>query len=181
MKNRNIAWAVVPLLVIALTGGIRTLQGWTITENHSIRIDNFDITGRFEKFSGDIVFDAGNLAASRFNVRVAVQSLSTGNILKTKSALSSDWFGVGKFPYITFVSSRIEKDGKGWKATGDLTIRDVKKTVVIPFTFEEQGNDGVFSGEFTVDRVDFGVGSELSEVAYDVKVILAVPVRKIRF
>jgi len=161
-----------------LTGSAVLAQHWIIQDNHSIRIDNFDITGRFEKFSGKIIFDQKDLAAARFDVAVDVKSLSTGNILKTTNALSKDWFDAGNYPVITFVSDRIEKSGASWKAVGNLTIRGIKKQVVIPFAFVSSGNEGGFSGEFTLNRTDYGVGDPESEVEYDVKVLLNVPVRK---
>lgn len=170
----------LPLSLLLLTGllSFGFFQRWTIKEGYSITIDNFDITGKFEKVSGSIVFDEANLEKSGFKIRVDVKSLSTGNILKTKSALSSEWFHASQYPAIDFVSSKIEKTGATYKVTGDLTIRGITRSVAIPFAFVNEGSEGVFSGEFVVNRVDFEVGSEESEVEYDVKVILKVPVKR---
>ncbi len=170
----------LPLSLLLLTGllSFGFFQRWAIKEGYSITIDNFDITGKFEKVSGSIVFDETNLEKSGFKIRVDVKSLSTGNILKTKSALSSEWFHASQYPSIDFVSSKIEKAGPTYKVTGDLTIRGITRPVTIPFAFVNEGSEGVFSGEFVVNRVDFEVGSEESEVEYDVKVIIKVPVKR---
>ncbi len=170
---------IFPGILLLLVAGILSFavfRQWKIKEGYSITIDNFDITGKFEKFGGVIVFDENDLEKSSFKVKVDVKSLSTGNILKTKSALSSEWFYASQYPSIDFVSSKIEKAGATYKVTGDLTIRGITRPVVIPFAFVNEGSEGVFSGEFVVNRVDFEVGSEESEVEYDVKVILKVPV-----
>ncbi len=168
----------IGFLFIAGLLSFAVFRQWKIKEGYSIAIDNFDITGKFEKFGGSIVFDENNLEKSFFKVKVDVKSLSTGNILKTKSALGSEWFHASQYPAIDFVSSKIEKAGATYKVTGDLTIRGITRPVTIPFAFVNEGSDGIFSGEFIVNRVDFGVGSEESEVEYDVKVILKVPVKR---
>ncbi|ODS72507.1 MAG: hypothetical protein ABS46_20850 [Cytophagaceae bacterium SCN 52-12] len=166
------------LLFVAGLLSFSFFRQWTIKEGYNIAIDNFDITGKFEKFDGSIVFDESSLERSSFKVKVDVKSLSTGNILKTKSALSAEWFHASQYPSIDFVSSKIEKAGSTYIVKGDLTIRGITRPVVIPFAFVNEGSEGVFSGEFVVNRVDFEVGSEQSEVEYDVKVILKVPVKR---
>ncbi len=169
---------ILSLLFVAGLLAFSFFRQWTIKEGYSIAIDNFDITGKFEKFSGSIVFDENSLDKSFFKVKVDVKSLSTGNILKTKSALSSEWFHASQYPAIDFASSKVEKAGATYKVTGDLTIRGITRPVTIPFAFVNEGSEGVFSGEFVVNRIDFEVGSEESEVEYDVKVIIKVPVKR---
>lgn len=174
MKNKIYLSAF--LLIAIGSASFAFFQSWTIKEGYSITIDNFDITGKFEKFGGTLIFDENNLEKSRFQVTVDVKSLSTGNILKTKSALGSEWFNAAKYPAIDFVSTKIEKAGATYRVTGNLTIRGITRETTIPFAFVNEGKEGVFSGEFVVNRVDFEVGSDLSDVEYEVKVTLKVPV-----
>ncbi len=40
-----------------------------------------------------------------------------------------------------------------------LTMKGITRQVTVPFTIRQMGDQGVFSGSFTVKRLDFGVGS----------------------
>lgn len=69
-----------------------------------------------------------------------------------------DFFDVAKFPTAKFVVASSEvKEGK-LHITGNLTIKDVTKSITIPATLTENGNDVTLKSEvFNIDRTDFGV------------------------
>ncbi|CAL2091090.1 YceI family protein [Tenacibaculum sp. 190524A05c] len=71
---------------------------------------------------------------------------------------AADFFDVAKFPSAKFVIASSEvKEGK-LHITGNLTIKDVTKSITIPATLTEEGNDVTLKSEtFGVDRTDFGV------------------------
>jgi len=71
---------------------------------------------------------------------------------------ASDFFDVEKFPTAKFVVASSEvKDGK-LHITGNLTIKDVTKSITVPTTLTENGNDITLKSDvFNVDRTDFGV------------------------
>lgn len=170
------------LLILSLAGCslcFLPFQQWKIREGYNVAIDNYDVTGKFEKMNGTIVFDEKNPENARFVIRVDVKSLSTGNILKTTNALTEDWFYASKYPSIDFVSTQTEKTGNTYKVTGNLTIRGVTKRINIPFSFVPTGKEGLFTGEFTINRTDYKVGSPDSDVEYDVKIKLKIPVSRI--
>lgn len=65
---------------------------------------------------------------------------------------------------ITFTSTAVEANGEdGMKVTGDLTIKDVTKSVTIDFDFNGEVTDpwGMsrigFEGATTINRKDFGL------------------------
>jgi len=41
---------------------------------------------------------------------------------------------------------------------GQLTIKGKTQDVIVPATFTQQGNVGVFDGGFTIHRADFTIG-----------------------
>ena len=45
--------------------------------------------------------------------------------------MSPDFFDSKKFPKMTFKSTKVERALNGYKVTGDLTIKDVTKSVVL--------------------------------------------------
>jgi polyisoprenoid-binding protein YceI len=77
---------------------------------------------------------------------------------------SADFFDVERYPSLHFRSTRVERAGANeLKVTGDLTIRDVTREVVLdveergtvsdPWGSERAG----FSATTSVDRKDFGL------------------------
>lgn len=77
---------------------------------------------------------------------------------------SADFFEVEKYPNITFKSTDVEVTGdKSAKVTGDLTIRDVTKSVVLDVDFLGQGGSPFgdtragFEATTKIDREAFGL------------------------
>lgn len=71
---------------------------------------------------------------------------------------SPDFFDVAKYPTSKFVITSVEsKDGK-LAVTGNLTIKDVTKSITIPATVTEANGVTTFKSEtFNIDRADFNV------------------------
>ena len=122
-----------------------------------------DVDGRFEKFTARITFSDANLAASRFNVDVTMQSVNTQDDNRDTVLRDTDLFNVAKFPTAHFVTSAFARKAPGqYEATGKLTIRDVTREIHLPFTFQsaQEGGKSVawLKGGLTVNRLDYGVG-----------------------
>jgi polyisoprenoid-binding protein YceI len=115
--------------------------------------------GTFSRWDAQIDFDARNLKTSRAVVTIETASARTGDAGRDEALPSSDWFAVGKFPRATFVTRSITAKGPGrYEAAGDLTIRGVKRAVVLPFTLSETGGVARMRGSLVIDRRWFGVG-----------------------
>ena len=71
---------------------------------------------------------------------------------------SADFFDVAKFPTAKFaITSSEVKEGK-LQVTGNLTLRDVTKSITIPATITEADGNATFKSDvFSIDRTDFGV------------------------
>jgi len=142
-----------------------------------IKFDTRGASGTIKGLKGSVAFDQHNLPASAFAVSVDVHTLDTGNSLKNRHAKADSFFDVAHYPRIQFTSSKVEKTAAGFTSTGQLTIKDVSRPVVIPFTFEPgAGETGTFKGHFSINREDFnlhkwGVG-EIVELE------VVVPVKK---
>lgn len=77
---------------------------------------------------------------------------------------SADFFDVETYPTITFTSTGVEAEGDDHLlVTGDLTIKDVTKSVTVDFEFDGEvtdpwGNSRVgFEGSTEINRSDFGL------------------------
>lgn len=166
------------IAVLAAVFAFTLAQGWQATDKYNISFSSNDAGGVFKKFSGNIVFDEQNVAASAFDVTIDITSINTGNGLQNKHAKSDEWFDAAKYPVAKFVSKKIVKTATGYQVTGDMDMHGVKKELSFPFTFRRSGNSGEFKGSFNINRSDFHIGKPGGDVAEVIKVDVTVPVVK---
>ena len=170
---KRIGWVAAVLLGTQLV--VQAQTHWHIdTQRTRIHFDGSGAEGTVNGLSGTIVFDEQQLASSYFSVEIDLNTLDTGNKLKTKHAKGDDWFHIDLFPKARFTSESIQKTPTGFEAKGVITLHGVSKKLTIPFQFADQ----VFTGNITLDRKDFGIeGPFLSfTVGDDFKVDVRVPV-----
>lgn len=150
---------------------------WKLTEEYSIRIKGKKINGFFHKMKGTIAFDEKNLSTSSVKLEVDVNSITTGNSLKSWHAKRKKWFDAKTYPSITFESRKFEKAPKGFLVTGKLKMKGVEKDITVPFNF----SNNIFFGQFKVKRTDYNVGrmKGFSKLVSDTIVIdFTIPVTK---
>ena len=122
------------------------------------------VRGRFAEVNGTIRLDGGDLTRATVEAEIATASIDTRQEQRDTHLRSADFFEVEAYPTITFRSTRVEqiKDNR-YRITGDLTIRDVTREVVLEGTDEGRGKDPwggerlAFSATTTIDRRDFGL------------------------
>lgn len=169
------------LAILLLAGSAFTFiagQNYQIADGYAINFSNNDVAGIFKGFTGAIVFDDQNPAASKFDIAIDVATINTGNGLQNKHAKSDEWFDATKYPQIKYTSQKFVKAGNGYQVTGTLQIHGVSKPVTIPFTFQKTGQGGTFAGTFTINRSDFGIGKPGGDVAEQIKIEVSVPVTR---
>jgi polyisoprenoid-binding protein YceI len=117
------------------------------------------VPGEFEKFSGTITYDPQDLANSKANVSIDVNSINTRIKKRDHHLRSSDFFDAAQYPTITFVGTKFTP---GY-ITGQLTMRGVTQTVTIPVsilgpvkTMGDREAIGI-SGSVTINRQDYGI------------------------
>jgi polyisoprenoid-binding protein YceI len=120
-------------------------------------------TGRFGKFTTDVLFAPDNLPASKIDVTVDIASLDTGDKDRDDTLKGAELFDVKKFPQARFVATKLTATGGGrYDAAGKLTIRNVTHDAKVPITFQnklENGkNIGYLTGRAVIKRLEYGVG-----------------------
>ncbi|HEY4015311.1 MAG TPA: YceI family protein [Polyangiaceae bacterium] len=89
------------------------------------------VHGTFDKYTGWIALDDGDIAKSKAHFDIDATSIDTGNAKRDEHLRSPDFFDVTKFPKITFESSKVDRRGPGeLTLSGNLTIKNVTKPVV---------------------------------------------------
>jgi polyisoprenoid-binding protein YceI len=130
----------IALLTASLTlavGGAARASDWQIDTAHttaqfSVRhMMVSTVRGQFEKVSGTVTLDDADPTRSTIEVVIDAATINTREPKRDAHLKSPDFFDVAKNPTITFKSTRIEKAGKGYKATGDLTMHGVTHPVTL--------------------------------------------------
>jgi polyisoprenoid-binding protein YceI len=154
----------------------------TVTKSSvTFHIKNLGITvdGLFAGFKGDIKFDPANLAGSTIEASVETNTIDTDNGTRNDHLKSDSYFDVAKYPTITMKSTAFKhKIGNSYSGTFNITIKDVTRSVEIPFTYTETGNTANFKSNFQVERSDYGVGGKSLVMSDDVKIDIDVTTAK---
>ncbi len=121
------------------------------------------VRGQFKDFAGTAHIDTANPAASSVSLTIQTASIDTGVADRDGHLVSADFFDAAANPEITFVSTRVERDGADWAVTGDLTIKGVTQPVTVEFESTGSARDPFcnlrvgFEGTTSVNRKDWGL------------------------
>jgi polyisoprenoid-binding protein YceI len=122
-----------------------------------------EVGGKFKDFDASLTATKDDFSDMQINAEIKTASVSTENEQRDKHLKSDDFFNEEKFPLMTFKSTRVEKTGTDtYKVTGDLTIRDITKPVVLDTKLkgvmtDPWGNTRAgFKATTTIDRFEFG-------------------------
>jgi polyisoprenoid-binding protein YceI len=141
-----------------------------ITFRATSRLMNAD--GHFGRFSGEVFVDPAVLTGARITLTVDSASIDTGIEMRDRHLRSADFFEVERFPSITFQSLRIESAGRRAAVVGRLTLRGVTREVTVPVDVQITDSALVASGEFIVNRGEYGMNynSFLNPIGNEVRV-----------
>tara|TARA_R110001632_G_scaffold101470_1_gene209118 strand:- start:10166 stop:10798 length:633 start_codon:yes stop_codon:yes gene_type:complete len=110
-----------------------------------------------------LILENGNITGGEFLIDMAsIKNLDIENEKKSTNLVghltSADFFDIATFPTSKFVITSVEgTDGK-LAVTGNLTIKDVTKSITIPATLSEAEGITTFKSDvFNIDRADFNV------------------------
>ncbi|MDN5204917.1 YceI family protein [Fulvivirgaceae bacterium BMA10] len=171
---------IIILAVMAVNA--RAQSTWKVDKGHSsinFSVSHFlisDVTGNFSDFDIEAISD-DKLDNPKVKVSINAASIDTNNDKRDDHLKADDFFGVEKYPNITFNSAVFENLGDGkFSITGDLSIKGITKEAVF---------DGKIRGIITdrngrlkaglklttvVKREEFNVGNGMASIGDDVTV-----------
>ncbi len=175
MKLRAMAViaALISAAVLAGTPALAEAPDWTVQDGSRVGFiatqGGAPVEGVFETFEAEIRFDPEALDQSRVAVTIDIASVNSESKDRDDTIRSASLFDVATWPQARFEAEGFtRKDDGGYEAAGRLTMRDVTKDVVLPFTLEiapdpEQADRlrAAAKGELKVQRLDYGVGQGL--------------------
>lgn len=134
------------------------------------------VSGSFKKFSGKINFDPAQLATSKIEIEIDINSVEASLADAASTLKTPEWLSVKAFPKATFVSDKISKvSGNKYTASGMLKIKDKSLPVKLEFTMEEySATKAKAIGTMGLRRSDFSIGAKDPANAHGVKDEVAV-------
>lgn len=191
MKQINIMLLALFFVIVGSLPTMAAVKVWELDKGHS----NFyfsvghifsKVHGQFDDYSGEIRFDPGNLAESRFYFAIKTASVDTNIAKRDKHLQSADFFDSAQFPLFVFESTKITDAGNGlYNVLGKLTIKGEVFDLVLPLSFAgvkdhpmAKGKQVVgFNGIVTIDRLAHKIGTgkfyDLGVVGKNVEIIVS--------
>lgn len=130
------------------------------------------LSGRFNDFDGQFVYDAENPQNSSVTVSIDTTSVDSNHAERDKHIRNEDFLYTGEYPQATFKSTGIRLDEEGEAdIVGDLTLRGVTREVVLDAEMIGHGADPWggyrmgFEAETELRLADFGIPTNLGPAA----------------
>jgi polyisoprenoid-binding protein YceI len=144
-----------------------------------IKNAGLNVNGSIGGLEGTMTINSTSQLIDKIEGTLDANTILTGINLRDNHLKKKDYFNVKDFPKIIMTSTEIKKSG-GRKYTGifDLTIKDITKKITVPFSLSEVGNVYKLKGEFSINRLDYGLGESSVVLSDNVTVTLEVNVIK---
>jgi len=132
---------------------------WTIDTAHSeiaFKVKHMmisTVTGHFEEFTAGIESDNDDFKNAKISFNAKIDSINTKNKDRDTHWKSDDFFNAETYPEMKFTSSSFN----GEKLTGELTIRDVSKTIELDVDF-----NGVAVDPYGQTKAGFEISGEIN-------------------
>ncbi|CAD7287119.1 YceI family protein [Campylobacter suis] len=173
-------------LSLILAATLANAAPYTIDKVHtdvSFKVTHLSISkvrGNFGSFDATIDFDKASNEVKAFDATIDAKSINTQNAKRDDHLRSADFFEADKFEKLSFKMTKYvkESDNEG-KIHGDLMIRGITKPVVFDFELggfhkTDKGEKIGFSLETDINRKDFGVGKDSSNLTISDKVSIQI-------
>src|SRR4051812_22157259 len=121
---------------------------WKIDPAHShvefavrhLMISN--VRGRFAGVEGTVELNETDPSYAAIDVRIDAATIDTREAQRDAHLRSADFFDVERHPHLTFTATGpVQRSGKTFSLTGDLTIHGVTRPVTLDVTEEGRGAD----------------------------------------
>lgn len=153
-----------------------TQVGWRVSH---MGFSNY--SGGFSDVSGSLTLDPVSPGQSKLSIKVPVSSVATTSDKLTSELKGDQWLDAGKFPDMTFVSTKVTPEGKDKaKVAGNLTLHGVTKPVTLDVTLVGAGANPLnkkytvgFEATGTLKRTEFGVKTYVPLIGDDLHLTIA--------
>lgn len=170
---------------------------WDIVQDQSeikfqTNVYGSDVTWVFSDFTGTIIFDVNEIAASSANIEIDLKNVSSGDVQRDSYLMNESWFNVVDYPRAYFTSLEFQHiEGENYLLVGQLGLAGKAMPVSFPFTLDIASNSieeehatqrAYVQGALSLNRLDFDLGVPKWEgadiVAHDVQVYIRLVAEK---
>jgi polyisoprenoid-binding protein YceI len=124
-----------------------------------------NVTGNFTQFDASMEASADDFSDASISFEADVNSINTNNEQRDGHLKSDDFFNAEQFPKLTFVSSGLQKKSDNeYALTGDLTIRNITKTVTLDVEF-----GGTMTDPWGQQKAGFEINGKINRKDFDLK------------
>ena len=175
---------LIASFLLAIGSAQAASNTYKLDPNHTQVLASWDHGGfsrpsaNFGGADGTLVFDPDKVEASSVDVTLPLSGLDAFVPKLTEHLRTADFFDAEKWPVARFKSTKVEQGASPnkLKVTGDLTIRDVTKPVVLDVTLNKagEGRGGApkvgFDATATILRSEFGVAKFIPSSSDEVQI-----------
>ena len=117
--------------------------------NFVIKNAGIKVNGSMNGLEGFLMMDPQSSDPVKIEGTLDPNTIKTGIGLRDNHLKKADYFNVKAFPKIYMTSTLIKKNsGQTYTGNFDLTIKDITKSISIPFTFSATADGYAMRGEF---------------------------------
>ncbi|WP_160114753.1 YceI family protein [Aquimarina sp. AU474] len=167
----KVKFFILTVLCIAVTNLSfnPTTDNYTLDVGHTyigFDVERFlvgEVSGRFNTFIGDVSLSGNAPESITVNIKINTNSLDTNNQTRDGHLKGEMWLDTAAYPEITFVSNTVKKVKQGYVMQGDLTIKNITKTIEFPVDILGPFNDPTkkiaigIKADLVIDRFDYGI------------------------
>ncbi|WP_193140690.1 cytochrome b/b6 domain-containing protein [Meridianimarinicoccus sp. MJW13] len=151
-----------PAIALAPAPVAPAATGWTVqggTLGLSVVQFGADVEGSFSDWSASIAFDpeAPGPDLGTVAVDIAIGSVTLGSV--TAEAVKPEFFDAAQFPTARFTATLRAGDDGRYLAEGTLSLKGADVPVTLPFDLTLTGDTAEMTGQTTLDRRDFDIGT----------------------
>lgn len=122
-----------------------------------------EVDGNFKSFDGTLESAKPDFSDAKIQFSIDVASIGTDNENRDNHLKGDDFFNAAQFPKISFTSTSMKPlGGNKYQLTGNMTVRDVTKTVTWDVTYggimsTQRGRKAGFKAKATINRFDYNL------------------------
>ncbi|MBM4170011.1 MAG: YceI family protein [Ignavibacteria bacterium] len=163
--------SILTIAMISFSSLVANTPEWKLDKGHSnvmftvTHLVISEVMGRFNDFDVTLRTSKDDFSDAAVEAVVQVGSIDTDNERRDGHLKSDDFFNAESFPTMKFAATKFEKVGeRSYKITGNLTIRDVTKSV----TFDAV-NLGTVKSEQMGTRTGWKATAKINRFDYSLK------------
>ena len=117
-------------------------------------------SGVFRSFDARVRFDPDHPADNHIDVTIAVASADMIDAEVNQAIRGPEWFDAARHPQAAFHSNDIRTLGANrYLAHGTLALKGIELPVDVPFAWSGAAGAATMTGELSVKRADFHIGT----------------------